>query len=70
GLDKDDYESELYVDGIDIELVNGAEAWNQDAYNEKRKGDEDEEEEKEDEEEEEFEDALDKENGKCKKEQM
>ncbi len=63
GLDKDDYESELYVDGIDIELVNGAEAWNEDAYNQKRKGDEDE----DGEEEEELEDALDEEESGGKK---
>lgn len=38
GLDKDDYdENELYVDGIDSELVSGAEAWNQEAFEEKRK---------------------------------
>lgn len=38
GLDKEDYEeSELYVEGIDPELVSGAEAWDQEAYEAKRK---------------------------------
>jgi DNA topoisomerase-6 subunit B len=38
GLDKDDYdENELYVDGIDPEIVSGAEAWDSEAFEEKRK---------------------------------
>ncbi|MDI6855164.1 MAG: hypothetical protein QMD21_00050, partial [Candidatus Thermoplasmatota archaeon] len=33
GLDREDFEeSELYVEGIDPELVSGAEVWDQDAY--------------------------------------
>jgi len=38
GLDKDDYdENELYVDGIDPELLSGADAWDQEAFEEKSK---------------------------------
>jgi DNA topoisomerase-6 subunit B len=38
GLDKEDYEeSELYVEGIDPELVSGAEAWDQEAYEAKER---------------------------------
>lgn len=38
GLDKEDYEeSELYVENIDPEIVSGAEAWDQTAYEERRK---------------------------------
>ncbi|MEW6069806.1 MAG: DNA topoisomerase VI subunit B [Candidatus Thermoplasmatota archaeon] len=38
GLDKEDYEeSELYVEGIDPELVSGAEAWDQEAYEAKKR---------------------------------
>ena len=50
GLDKDDYdENELYVDGIDPELLSGAEAWDLEAFEEKRKMVEEPEETKEDE---------------------
>jgi len=50
GLDKDDYdENEFYVDGIDPELVSGAEAWNQEAFEEKRRAMEESEQPKEDE---------------------
>jgi DNA topoisomerase-6 subunit B len=38
GLDKEDYEeSELYVKNIDPEIVHGAEPWDPEAYEEKRK---------------------------------
>jgi hypothetical protein len=60
GLDKDDFEEcELYIRDIDPELVNGAESWDPDAYNEKNKEkSEDEKEEAQEEEE-----ALPDENG-------
>lgn len=51
GLDRDDYdENELYVDGIDPELVSGAEEWDATAFEEKSRMTEKAEEDKKDEE--------------------
>jgi DNA topoisomerase-6 subunit B len=62
GLDKDDFEEcELYVKDIDPELVNGAESWDPEAYEEKNK------EKSEDEEEEEVVEELLDDNGSSPK---